>query len=71
MLIFRSEAHVDRWCQLHNMPRGGLMQPETLWQLADEWFRNKAQPHWRRYTPDQTEELFQRLGLTEPFWSLR
>jgi hypothetical protein len=71
MLIFRSEAHVDRWCTIHNVPRGALIQPETLWRLADEWFRNKAQPDWERYTLEQTEALFRRLGLTEPFWTLR
>ena len=71
MLIFRSEAHVDRWCTLHNMAKGALMTPEKTWQLADAWFRNKAKPNWRRPTLEQTEELFQGLGLTDPFWSLR
>jgi hypothetical protein len=71
MLIFRSEAHVDRWCTQHNMQRGALLKPETAWRLADEWFRNKAKPEWRRPTLEETEELFVRLGLTTPFWSLR
>jgi hypothetical protein len=71
MLIFRSEAHVDRWCALYHMPRGALIRPDTLWRLADEWFRNKAQPDWQRYTLEQTEGLFRRLGLIDPFWSLR
>ena len=71
MLIFRSEAHVDRWCELHNMSRGGLLKPKVAWQLADEWFRNKAKPDWQRHTLEETEELFTRLGLTDAFWKLR
>lgn len=53
------------------MPRGAVITPEQAWQLADGWYRHKLQPDWRRHTPDETEALFDRIGLTGSFWNLR
>jgi hypothetical protein len=71
MLGFRSEAHVDRWCEARDLPRGGTMTPEQAWRLARGWYRNKLKPEWRRHTLEETEALLAEMGLTGPFWSLR
>jgi hypothetical protein len=71
MLLFRSEAHVDRWCQARDLPRGGILTPEQGWQLARGWYGDKVNPEWRRHTLEETESLLEGVGLTGPFWSLR
>jgi hypothetical protein len=71
MLLFRSEEHIDRWCEERGMPRGGLLTPEQLWGLASIWYRERMSPDWRRRTPEEAEEVFAGLGLTGDFWRLR
>ena len=71
MLIFRSEEHIDRWCGVRDLPRGGTMTPEQCWQLAQAWYGDKLSPDWRRKTLDEAEATLAAIGLTEPFWSLR
>ena len=71
MLLFRSEEHVDRWCQARDMGRGALMTSEQCWQLAVAWYRHRLRPDWRRFTLEETEAIFSSLGLDDSFWNLR
>ena len=71
MLLFRSEEHIDRWAAARELPRGAVLQPNTAWQLARDWYKDKVNPQWRRHTVDETEALFSRLGLEGDFWRLR
>ena len=71
MLIFRSEEHVDRWLAARDLARGALLTPEIAWRLAQEWYKDKLHPQWRRHTVDETEHLFASLGLTSDFWRIR
>ena len=70
MLLFRSEEHVDGWCEERRAPKGGLLTLDQLWGLASVWYRNKMEEDWRRRTPEEAEEVFGSLGLTGEFWSL-
>jgi hypothetical protein len=70
MLAFRSETHVDRWCEQTALDRGAAFPLEAAWQLADAWYRDRLRPNWRRRTADDAEQLFSSLGLTGPFWKL-
>jgi hypothetical protein len=71
MLIFRSEDHIDEWCNFRELPRGGTMSPEQCWRLAQAWYSDKLSPTWRRKTLEESEAMLASIGLTEPFWSLR
>lgn len=72
MLLFRSEEHVDRWCEAWRFDRGGLLSLETAWRLAEAWYSpDRRRPEWRRRTVDEVEALFAELGLTSDFWKLR
>ena len=72
MLLFRSEEHVERWCESWHMPRGASLTLATAWELAQVWFAvDRGKPEWRRFTLDETEAIFARLGLTSEFWNLR
>ncbi len=66
MLLFRSEDHVER----SGKPRGEFMSTDQLWRLADAWYRDRADPRWRRRTAEQAEAVFTSIGLTGDFWRL-
>jgi hypothetical protein len=70
MLAFRSEAHVDRWCEQRSIERGASFPLETAWRLAVVWYRDRLRPEWRRRTPLEAEAVFAALGLTGEFWKL-
>ena len=70
MLAFRSEAHVDRWCEPRAIPKGAVLSLEQLWRLGREWFENRPAPEWRRRTPAEAEALFADIGLEGEFWAL-
>jgi hypothetical protein len=71
MLLFRSEEHVDRWCEQWGLPRGGTMTVPQAWRLATAWYSDRLDPEWRRKTPEEAEAVFEAVGLTGPFWRLR
>ena len=71
MLLFRSEEHVDRWCERTGLPRGDTFTLEQCWQLARAWYATRLAPDWRRPSADEAQALLTRLGLTGPFWQLK
>ncbi len=70
MLLFRSEEHVDRWCTARHLPRRPLVTLAQLWELAVAWYSNRLTPEARRPMGDEIREIFDRLGLTDPFWRI-
>ena len=69
MLLFRDEEHVDAWCRAWRMDKGALLDLDTAWKLSQVWFGvPRNDPGWRRFTPDETRAIFQRLGLLGEFW---
>jgi hypothetical protein len=70
MLAFRSEEHVDSWCEAKGIPRGALVTIRQLWGLARAWFGDRLSEQWRRKTPEEAEQIFEEVGLSGPFWKL-
>jgi hypothetical protein len=71
MLLFRSERHVNRWCDQWHMAKGAVMSLDVAWRLAAAWFAaDRGAADWRRPPPGDVRELFSSLGLTGPFWRL-
>ena len=68
MLVFRSEAHVDRW--LAGRPRGAVIGISQLAELATAWWGDRLAPDWQPHTRDQNQGILDRLGLTGDFWRL-
>ncbi len=71
MLAFRSEEHVERWCQARRIPRGASFSLEQAWQLGRAWYGDKLSPDWKRATPEEAEAIFAGIGLIGDFWRLR
>lgn len=70
MLAFRSEAHVDTWCESRRIPRGASFTLEQAWQLGRAWYADKLSPDWQRATAEQAERTFAEIELTGEFWEL-
>ncbi len=68
MLFFRSEEHVNRWCQAHDLPRRPIISLEQLWFLATTWYGNRLTVESRRPGPDEMVGLLATIGLEGPFW---
>ncbi|HEY6971799.1 MAG TPA: hypothetical protein VJA94_21490 [Candidatus Angelobacter sp.] len=70
MLLFRSEDHIDRWCNAWHLPRGATLSVDQASQLADRWYSDRLSPQFRRKTVEEAHAIFASLGLTGEFWKL-
>jgi hypothetical protein len=70
MLLFRSEQHVDRWCEQWKRPRGGTLTLAQGWKLARLWYSDRLSPEWRPKSAGEAESVFRKLGLVGEFWKL-
>ena len=68
MLLFRSEAHVDRW--LAGRERGAVIPITKLAELATAWWSDRLAPDWEPHTREHNQGILDSLGLTDPFWRL-
>jgi Alkylmercury lyase len=71
MLLFRSEEHVDKWCKDWRFERGAVLDLEKCWRLAQRWYgADRRDAGWRRFTPLESHNIFQQLGLVGDFWKV-
>jgi len=68
MLFFRSEEQVAAWCRNEDTPMRPLVTMAQLWGLASAWYTSRLRIDSRRPQPDEMRAIFERLGLTSPFW---
>jgi hypothetical protein len=67
---FAREEDIDPWCERHGMKRGATMSLDALWRFASDWYGAYLDDPWRKRTPDEVRALFDRHGLTGPFWQV-
>jgi hypothetical protein len=68
MLVFRSEAHLQRW--LAGRSPGATLSLDKLSELAHAWWGDRLSPDWRPHSREQNQAILDGLGLTEEFWCL-
>jgi len=68
MLGFRSEAHVEAWCEARDLPQRPLVDLEQQWALAQTWYSNRLTEESRRPKPDEMVEIFASIDLVGSFW---
>ncbi len=68
MLFFRSEEHVQRWCQTRDLPVRPILSLVQLWHLAMTWYGNRLTVESRRPGPNEMVSIFAAIGLEGPFW---
>jgi hypothetical protein len=69
MLLFRSEETVEAWCAERQLPIRPMVTLDQLWVLAQEWYSNRLTEASRRPDAGEMQQIFARIGLTDPFWS--
>jgi hypothetical protein len=68
MLVFRSEAHLDRW--LAGRARGMAIPITKVAELAEAWWWDRLSPAWQPRSREESQAILDRLGLTGEFWRL-
>jgi hypothetical protein len=68
--LFCSTDCVDRWLERTGRERGYVMDLDTLWALARDWYRGRLERGYRRRDPLEAAEYFRSVGLHGPFWGL-
>lgn len=68
MLLFRTEADIDAWCQERQMPHGAVLTLEETWALSKPWYATRRRPDYRGRTAAEAQAVFAQVGLTSPFW---
>ncbi|NJD29612.1 MAG: hypothetical protein FIA92_15145 [Chloroflexi bacterium] len=68
MLVFRSEAHVERW--LGDRAPGATISIAKLAELAEAWWWDRLSPDWQPHTLEQNQAILERVGLIGDFWRL-
>ncbi len=67
MLLFRSEEHLEEWRGPRGVSRGEAMTVEQQWHLASRWYSNRMSAQWRRFSPQEAEDIFAEVGLRGDF----
>lgn len=70
MLLFRSEEHVERWCQVRGLPQRPLVSLDQLWALSVAWYGNRLTVESRRPMGEEVKQIFAQVGLTGEFWQV-
>ena len=71
VLPFRSEAELDAWSARHCLPRGAAVPLAQVVTLAERWYGRHRDPAWVKHTTREAQQIFDEVGLTDPFWQLR
>ena len=70
-LAFCDETHAKRWRERWHREAGSILHMSKTWELAKVWYgEDRRLESWRRRTPLETNALFDRLELPQPFWHL-
>lgn len=70
MLLFESEADVERWSRQHRIARGDVQPARNVWNFARVWYGNHLNPLWEKWTNQQALAIFERFGLTHDVWHI-
>lgn len=70
MLLFRSEEHVDRWCEQQGIAKGAVFSLPQLWELARRWYDDRLEHDWRRKTIAERQRILRQVGLVGSFWEI-
>lgn len=67
---FRSDSEIDAWISRHDLPRGATIGIEALWDFARDWYGSYIDEPWRKRSAREVAAIFERHGLTGPFWAV-
>jgi hypothetical protein len=70
VLPFRRESEVDDWSYRHHLNRGVVIPVTQVLELARNWYGKHLEPNWAKWTINEASEIFDKVGLSGPFWEL-
>jgi hypothetical protein len=70
VLPFRQEADVQTWSNRHGIPAGSAVPISQVQDLGREWYARHCDRDWRKWSIAEAIEIFEKVGLVGPFWSL-
>jgi hypothetical protein len=70
ILFFSDAAEVPGWCQRRGVARGATLTLAQTLELARAWFGDNLAPEAHTRGRAGTQAIFDRVGLTDPFWRL-
>ncbi|KZN30145.1 hypothetical protein N480_04140 [Pseudoalteromonas luteoviolacea S2607] len=70
MLLFDSQAQIDKWCQRHQINKGDVQPIDNVWEFAKVWYGNHLNPEWEKWSIAEAKAIFERFNLTHDIWSL-
>ncbi|EJT53276.1 putative transmembrane protein [Trichosporon asahii var. asahii CBS 2479] len=68
--LFCTEGCVERWCKQEGRAKGYVMDVDTLWHFARDWYTGRLERGYERREPAQAKEYFRKVGLRGSFWGL-
>jgi hypothetical protein len=71
MLLFRSEAWIDKWCKRNQLQRGEILTINQGWELSKLWYHNRMSVEYHGRSAEQAEEIFRQVGLISEFWYIQ
>lgn len=70
VLPFRTRDDVRKWTARHALPSGESIPLGQVAALARRWYGGHADPHWRKWSVAEAQEIFHAVGLKSEFWNL-
>ncbi|MFD9127650.1 organomercurial lyase [Kitasatospora sp. NPDC059571] len=68
--LFCATDCVDAWLRRTGRDRGYVMDLDTLWCFASDWYTGRLEPGHTRRDPAAAGAYFAAVGLRGPFWGL-
>lgn len=68
--IFCDEECLDSWLSQSKNKKGYVMNLDTLWRLASNWYEGRMTLDYRRREPETAAKYFRDAGLSGSFWGL-
>ena len=68
--IFCNEDCVEDWLRREKQERGYVMDLNTLWQFASDWYTGRLDRGYVRREPSQAVDYMRSVGLSGTFWGL-
>ena len=68
--LFCGEPCVDSWLARTGNERGYVMDLDTLWRLASDWYAGRLEYGYERRNPADAGDYFRSVGLSGDFWGV-
>lgn len=70
MLVFENETQIESWCEQWEIARGDVRSLKDTMDMASGWYGHYLEEPWRKLNPKEVNDLFDRTGFNNKFWSL-